>query len=341
MASHPASASDVVELVKKGQERYPDIFQKLFPRNYRLPAGYPSPKLLALHGISAYIQALAGFRSMHNGSFDSLGMNSYFIAQKLAAYQVPTWFVGNELLQALLATDLPDLRLCDVKFPMPAMLFVFPKGGFVSPEGSIDMLAIAENTPEEVMKPLLDEQEYKNGSVLSSIHTVSIAENLVSYGWHQPMGEEYVHEHDPNLTPYISTPRLLSDPESPNVNISYFNTDMEFLPDDPKFMEGHRRLSIQLLLTLAARPELLEPGSVLVPDRERKGKVLRGEYSPNWLGRSYRIVYNRESSAGGKHASPKTHWRRGHWRLYEPAEGNRWKTSKKVWIEPILILADS
>lgn len=62
---------------------------------------------------------------------------------------------------------------------------------------------------------------------------------------------------------------------------------------------------------------------------------------PRWIGKNYQIKSEQSpvSESRGTHASPRIHWRRGHWRCIEPGEGKKWKQSKRLWIEPVLINA--
>lgn len=65
---------------------------------------------------------------------------------------------------------------------------------------------------------------------------------------------------------------------------------------------------------------------------------------PNWIGKDYQIKNSSlpsSSSSSSKmnlahRSSPRTHWRRGHWR-FQPY-GNKEKPEyKNIWIEPTII----
>jgi hypothetical protein len=60
---------------------------------------------------------------------------------------------------------------------------------------------------------------------------------------------------------------------------------------------------------------------------------------PRWIGKNYQQKTERQQVARtkGSHSSPRTHWRRGHFRRLEPGEGKKWTAQQTLWIEPVLI----
>jgi hypothetical protein len=110
--------------------------------------------------------------------------------------------------------------------------------------------------------------------------------------------------------------------------------------DDKVFIQRIRNLVVNFLLTLEYSPGLLSD----VVNRETTEKHGFGKPAivtksniryPRWLGKNYQL--SSTSTQNGTHASPQSHWRRGHWRVLESGEGRRWKESKRLWIEPILV----
>ena len=53
-----------------------------------------------------------------------------------------------------------------------------------------------------------------------------------------------------------------------------------------------------------------------------------------WLGKTFSNDRTRSRSTGG-HASPRSHWRRGHWHGYRCGEGR--KVLKRKWIQPVYV----
>lgn len=106
-------------------------------------------------------------------------------------------------------------------------------------------------------------------------------------------------------------------------------------------------LNLLLLLENPQNPLFSDvlPSEVATDLTRAKGFSKKSEVSPpkypRWIGKNYRIKRERSraSETCGTHSSPRTHWRRGHWRCIEPGDGKKWKKSKRLWIEPVLINA--
>tara|TARA_R100001163_G_scaffold39471_1_gene30031 strand:- start:901 stop:1836 length:936 start_codon:yes stop_codon:yes gene_type:complete len=55
-----------------------------------------------------------------------------------------------------------------------------------------------------------------------------------------------------------------------------------------------------------------------------------------WLGKNFSNNRTKSSAvSGGSHASPRAHWRRGHWHGYRYGEGR--KTLKRKWVQPVYV----
>lgn len=114
-----------------------------------------------------------------------------------------------------------------------------------------------------------------------------------------------------------------------------------------KFFKEIRNLviSVLLLLQTSANAILSEvlPTETIDDYEKPKGfgkirSTLPPKY-PRWIGKNYQIKSERRqtSKRGGTHASPRAHWRSGHFRRLEPGEGKKWTEQKTLWIEPIFI----
>lgn len=96
-------------------------------------------------------------------------------------------------------------------------------------------------------------------------------------------------------------------------------------------------LILQAALALTYLPELIdqdstEPVSQRKPSRKTKAdRWLR----PRWIGKDFVRPRQSAGASGGHHASPVTHWRRGHWRNQAVGEGR--KDRSLIWVRPALI----
>jgi hypothetical protein len=109
-----------------------------------------------------------------------------------------------------------------------------------------------------------------------------------------------------------------------------------FEDGDDRFLNTLRSLVLQCFLALQYQPELLS--DVELPT-QKKGFSKPNEQEPSyrvprWLGKDFKSKRSSESSTG-THSSPRTHWRRGHWRRVAVGQG---RTERKViWIQPVLV----
>lgn len=97
-----------------------------------------------------------------------------------------------------------------------------------------------------------------------------------------------------------------------------------------RFRDACLRVFFTILFAMAARPEYVESGRRLGTHKKSGADI----WSPNIVGRKYAT---KRSDEVGTHASPKMHWRRGHFR-YQPYGSGR-EQRKVIWIEPMLIAA--
>lgn len=105
------------------------------------------------------------------------------------------------------------------------------------------------------------------------------------------------------------------------------------------FINRLRNLAIGAALAIEYTPELLSDVSAketgtkgFDKPADRNPSIVR---YPRWLGKNYQRKICSEQS--GIHASPHSHWRRGHWRILETGDGKRWKENRKLWIEPVFV----
>jgi len=124
-------------------------------------------------------------------------------------------------------------------------------------------------------------------------------------------------------------------------NMPALDSDLE--EADEGFLEKLGTVAFGTFLAMAAKPELLERGKLL--RKVKKGDKVREFWSPNIIGPRYklkrevpRIIHGRfveSERESGTHASPRMHWRRGHFR--QQAHGPQRRERKTIWIEPMLI----
>jgi len=119
-----------------------------------------------------------------------------------------------------------------------------------------------------------------------------------------------------------------------------FRQAAELSPEEVGFREKLNLFMLNLFLYLSAYPD----NSILaLPEECKKTRARSGFASlascenryPRWLklDKSYRAA---GVAGGGAHASPRAHWRKGHWRRVGSAE-----TARLTWVRPCLVGASS
>ena len=125
--------------------------------------------------------------------------------------------------------------------------------------------------------------------------------------------------------------------------------DADLTEVDSEFLEKMGVILFGTILAMNARPQLVEKGKLIKRVGKAGSEQAREFWSPNVIGARYkfkrevpRIVHGKFEQAtreGGTHASPRLHWRRGHYRNQPVGPGR--KERKTIWLEPCLIGAEA
>jgi hypothetical protein len=219
------------------------------------------------------------------------------------------------------ATDLPhDFTLEDLHWPMPAMVVGFPAQFMQEYLGRDVCYVYAANC---------DAGEYSAPALLGC-PTITVPNSKVAW--------QFYSWYDGNLESFVSSYFRGDRVDEAIQNYSY--TDYTGIKDaagvatDKEVTDRLSALMLKLLVILNTRPQLVEAGRCVRPQKIKHGRVKHCElWSPNVFGRCYRTI--RDDRGGGTHASPRVHWRRGFVR--SQPHGPRRSMRKPVWIEPVLV----
>ncbi len=291
----------------------------LEPRRIQPPPGYHSIKC-----VSAGMFALLSNRILKKAAGlpqIPTEIAAHVIIYQVVRYRVPLYFIDENFVRAVAATDLPhDFTLDDLHWPMPAMVLGFPAQFMQEFLGRDVCYVYAANC---------DAGDYA-APALPGCPTITVPKAKISwqhYSWR-----------DGNLESFVSCYFRQDRVDEAISNYAY--TDYTSVKDeagiatDQEVTDRVSALMLKLLVILNTRPQLVETGECVRPQKIKHGRVKHCElWSPNIIGGHYRTI--REGSGGGTHASPRVHWRRGHVR--SQPHGPRWALRKPVWIEPVLI----
>ncbi|MGH9846383.1 MAG: hypothetical protein ACREEM_47395, partial [Blastocatellia bacterium] len=292
------------QLIRTTLEKYaPDLFRALYPRLYRGADNWCSPAIPATHYAATLDAWCTG-----------LDVNLYtqmvaVTAARLLENGAPAFHIGRDLAEALARTEAPEsLRWPDMSLPFPAGIFLLPCGLVKDHAGRA--------------------YDFVGWCRVVAGQTVSIPQGRpIAFG-NDALIFTTASIDDPHFAGLVKS---LDATTWAQARIPELDSDVSNLVADERDVINHlARIAINALLTFDARPELREPGARVKTKTKHRGR--RETWSPNWVGRSYSIS---RQTATGTHASPRMHWRRGHWRM-QPHGPNR-SEHKLIWIEPVLI----
>ena len=347
-------------------ERQPLNYKATYPKRITPPGGYMNPKYFAVTLWSELrVWEETDMRMIPH-------ITGYMNCLLQMEYRVPTYFVRSEFAQAVAQTEPPaDFKFSEIKWPMPAMLFVLPTDfvmhyfGYMCPFISVtrsdkgnypDMLKHLPpcETPLHTLEPLRSDVDRFN--VVYPVY--SSKEVPVDYTGSYPLTmnvndvdaapfQDATYMEEKKLTEQFGffkggTAQLLNTPDLPA-------GDLEKL-----FNSRVQSFAVKLMLLLTARPNFIVHGSQSRPAKIKHGRERDAIWNPNLIGWDYRAqrpVPEVPTNETGKeaimgcqphsHASPRMHWRRGHMRNqpFGPKPWTDTTTKRLTWIEPVLINA--
>lgn len=315
---------------------FPELMKAFYPRVYEQTGRYHSPRACAAMMANVVAEMLRyGFQR---------AATAYRLLMPGLAYlrerRMPMFFLAPDLLEAVLRTDFDnDINWTKLELPYETGILMLPRGALVHPEdGEVAMLvwsrvAVGEHpgpwpgVPMQILRndsfvilgACMDKMIWYDSILTANVRPVMRLHNL----FYREPGQ-----------PLPSTEK-----SSP--------LDSDLTEKDSEFVEKMGVIVFGTILAMNARPQLVEHGKLI--KRVGKGEKAREFWSPNVIGARYkfkrevpRIVdgqFVKTKREHGTHASPRLHWRRGHYR--EQPYGPKLAYHKTIWIEPCLIGAEA
>lgn len=286
------------------EAEYPDLWRAFNPRIYTGVDGWGSSAVLAAHMAAT----CAGYAS---GLTDDFTRITVLTAGRLLEHSVPLFWVKPDLLAAVAQTEPPpELLWTEMHFPFPAGAFMLPSGSVRDAAGNsydyATWCVVKNRVPVSI--PLSEPLSVTHDSLTFTSASAS-----------DPQFGGLTRSVSANQWAWAQLPTASEGDIISNLNASQSET-----------VNRLAKLALGLLLAMDARPQLLTEGA----PRLRSPKPGKREiWTPNILGASYRTP---SGIAGeGSHASPRLHWRRGHFR--RQAHGVGRLERRTIWIEPTLI----
>jgi hypothetical protein len=324
-----------IKELAEANARQTQFYKRLVKRTYRRIKGYVDYKQVAVD-LSTHLMCLeTGFelRGFSDSAWNAMSHSAWM------AYEhpiFPVFAITKELAEAFLQTDLPT-HVCSVKKSFNTALFLLPNLDLRTPDGYSVQWAFTSH--------------FQKGETISTLPKAALA------GFNDDIARKLDRIKSPPLevsklrwvsqvgrlaTIYSSIIELPEDGDKPvsgdivfggNLDLWGENTDAAL---EQQFTRSVDKILLQTLLYLQLKPDA---ASVTPPSSHQAGSGFKGKSDPHqplepiWIGKDYKPQSTGRSR--GSHASPRLHWRRGHWKRVAVGEGRsdrRW-----VWIEPTLV----
>jgi hypothetical protein len=335
------------------EELYPRLYRVLHPRRIVPPAGYAGSRqcVIGLYtGIHAWLDP-----ELRGVSHIALFLNTLAHVK----YGVPIYYVASELSQALVHTEPPqDFRLREIHPPLPAMTFMLHEGfarhyfGYRVPYLSTVWIkdglypdAFHDLPPVEIPWNIYEKLRVVGDKFIVSAPVFSENDEIPVFYFSTYLLDMQISEIG-NLYFEESTyfeEKLFEKRYGVPVNKA-FHSQLPKVADDADLVKKISAFAVKLMTFLGAVPldQILVKESLARPQKIKKGNRIQEElWSPNLLGWSYRAHREKPKSEvpHGTHASPRMHWRRGHFRNqpYGPKPWTEMTPKKLIWIEPVLV----
>lgn len=340
--------ADLYDGVKMIEEIIGDLAHRpkrwalLSPRRYANTHDYFNPRLNS------------GFMAIYLDFMNSIKPNKVEVDCILSTWAIiknmcPTFYVGREFAEALVCTEPPNnMVMKDLQWPFEGMVFVVPTQFQMQYFKALVPFIRVAKVPTAIHPPPKEIAEAWNNNRHFGIQhsdfgeygiiitaTVMEAGRPVDYSGSFPenysLGQMMCNE---NYEVYFKDEERAK--TMAELGIDDDRHDRDLLKKIISLV-GH------LLLALNAVPEQIEPPKVVFPLKEkiqRRTPEREWTWQPHFLGRNYRWQRERGDDAGGTHASPRLHPRRGHWR-HQPVgprlEDKSQRQHKVIWIKPMLV----
>jgi hypothetical protein len=314
-------------LVEAAETGDPDVFRMFYPRVYNNVGQWHSPKLVA----AGFTEMLWGLRQIGIGEDSPTAYRlAYPGMRPFIKHRAPLFFLAPDLLKAVQQTDFKDeINWSEMPLPYEQGILVLPKDGLVH-ETDGECAFIFWNRLKKGDWP----------GPFPYMPTLEIGFDVFSFMGYMPyVNPLWVHG---NLTstkrPTVKFGEFFYRPEFDD----YYKMpvkglfDSDLSTDESEYLENMARVLFGTLMAINARPELVSLGQLEKKVQPKKDRPAREFWTPNIIGANYRL--QRHEPAGGTHASPRIHWRRGHFRQQPYGTGRTLR--KTIWMEPMLVGAE-
>ena len=362
--------SDILDAEFRANE--PKLRAALYPKRVESPCNYLNPRH---YGVSASSMYRLWTKPSMNMLPHTTGM---LVALALSKYQVPTYFVEPLFAEAVMQSRLPDdFYLNDIKWPMPAMLFVLPDAFvlryFKHYIPFIGVARVPEGVYPEGFRPYPPtEHEIAASGLFVKKDRIML---------HFPLFSTIRPATDYTGNYYLDAP-ISTIRDCAFVNAAPFEEEMfeakhhrpvSFKPfgpqgeDEIKMQNDVSAFAVKLMLALTARPEYIMPERLARQENKNPRRQQEALYHPRMVGTPFRVLRPTAPAALPTGQKMPFHWRSGGWThqvigkradflsidqlprtpkgkvdwtsIPESVRERFWRSHKLIWIESYLVNA--
>ena len=293
------------------------------------PRGYQPFKEFFLESIYASFSAPNWIEASSN---DKLAPYWNLILLNILRKHAPTYYLASELMDSVCQTSVPAMEAHEIPFNY---LNIFTPNG----------LAMAVR-----VEPLCDECDADNVKKIKTDLKELASQKGVQYNVHDAkvMITALLFVKVPNHKCARSCIDVFP-PSGENKDMLVCTSDLfgcgDDLCDDKIYRDMSAgdlaRLIVNTLMLITYQPSLVNVEKSSTSGLGFNKKSLDDPMPVRWLGKGFCDNKAQSSSSssqktcGGTHASPRAHWRRGHWHGYRYGEGR--KTLKRKWVQPVYV----
>lgn len=298
-----------------------------------MPAGFPTVANPVGYGFESLFQTLPDAPRHY-----ALAHRSRFIIQcQLSRCGVPTYLVGRELANALWRTKPPgELPLERLRFPYPAIRFVFEEGSLPFRSGHLATLeyAVLEANQPAAIPPEAFGRHVAllpkfRGPITFPGRTMELASGFRMDGSRYTWDRRTMYSQFPLVDCATVADLLGRAPEVPN----FHGEGKAYLPPMTDLPPSTLGTLVNLLFFMTAKPDCIEDENVERAERRKHNRTVDALYSPRKIGLKFRLAafgQSDEHEATGRKLAPG--WRCGHWR--DVAYGPDHSLRRETWIQP-------
>ena len=316
-------------MIRACERLYPDLYRRVNPRNYPDMGNYYSTKILAASLVEmTYTITKFGIHHAPNSSRLIVPCIDYLIKR-----QMPIMFLTPDFVEAIKMTDFPtDLDWMQMQMPYEHGILALPRGTITHPtDKDCAFIVYSRYKKTGDYYPPLKEMGPPIGMVSNNFSVCGMCPEPGL--WYDSCITEEMKKTVKIKNVFEGCDHVKSFPVK-----TKHDSDLA-TPDDEAMNAAINAITFGTILALTSRPDLLTPAAFIKAIKHKKTGNRVEFWSPNIIGKNYKHPQPVDNidRIPGTHASPRMHWRRGHFRQHR--YGYRNNLVKTLWIEPRLINA--